>query len=62
MTRDDIILLAHKADCLDPQHYGTVWVDKLLEFAKLVRAHQRHRVTYVCPICAGSLMEEEGEK
>jgi hypothetical protein len=61
MTRDDLVLLAHKADCLDPQQYGGEWMDKLLEFAKLVRAYQRQHVTYVCPICAGSLMEEEKE-
>lgn len=41
MNRDDIIRLAHEADCLDNQHYGTVWANKLEHFAKLVAAAER---------------------
>lgn len=36
MNRDDVLKLAREADCLDPQHYGSVWADKLERFAALV--------------------------
>ena len=38
MTREDIIRMAHEADCLDPEHYGSLWADKLERFAALVAA------------------------
>ena len=41
MNKDDIIRMAHEADCLDDQHYGTVWANKLERFAQLVAAHER---------------------
>ena len=41
MNRDDIIRMAHEADCLDDQHYGTVWANKLERFAHLVAAAER---------------------
>ena len=41
MNRQDIIRMAHEADCLDDQHYGTVWANKLERFAELVAAHER---------------------
>lgn len=37
VTREDVIKLAHQMDCLDPHHYGSLWVDKLLKFAELIR-------------------------
>jgi len=43
MTRDDIIRMAHEADCLDEQHYGSVWANKLEQFANLVAAAERER-------------------
>jgi hypothetical protein len=33
--------MAHEADCLDTQHYGSVWADRLLRFAILVAAAER---------------------
>lgn len=39
MTRQELIELAHKADCLDPQHYGSAWVDKLEKLAELIEQH-----------------------
>ena len=36
MKLDDIIRMAHQADCLDPEHYGSLWVNKLKNFASLV--------------------------
>jgi hypothetical protein len=44
MNRDDIIRLAREADCLDPQHYGSAWADKLERFAALVAAAEREKV------------------
>ena len=41
MNHDDIIRMAHEADCLDDQHYGTVWANKLERFAALVAAAER---------------------
>ena len=48
MTHDDIIRMAHEADCLDDQHYGTVWANKLERFAQLVAAHEREACAEVC--------------
>jgi hypothetical protein len=48
MNRDDIIRMAHEADCLDEQHYGEVWVDKLTNFAELVAAAEREACAKVC--------------
>jgi hypothetical protein len=48
MNRDDIIRMAHEADCLDEQHYGEVWVDKLTNFAELVAAAERKACAKVC--------------
>ena len=41
VEHDDIIRMAHEADCLDTQHYGTIWVDKLIRLAELVAAAER---------------------
>jgi hypothetical protein len=41
MTRDDIMRMARETDCLDDQHYGSVWADKLERFANLVAAAER---------------------
>jgi hypothetical protein len=41
MNRDDVIRMAHEADCLDEQHYGSVWANKLERFANLVAAAER---------------------
>ena len=41
MNRDNVIRLAHEADCLDPQHYGSAWADKLERFAALVAAAEK---------------------
>jgi hypothetical protein len=38
MTHDDIIRMAHEANCLDNQHYGTIWTNRLEHFAALVAA------------------------
>jgi hypothetical protein len=40
--------MAHEADCLDTQHYGSVWADKLLRFAILVAAAEREACAKVC--------------
>lgn len=48
MTHDDIIRMAHEADCLDDQHYGTMWANKLERFAQLVAAHEREACAEVC--------------
>jgi hypothetical protein len=48
MNRDDIIRMAHETDCLDDQHYGTVWANKLERFAALVAAHEREACVEVC--------------
>jgi hypothetical protein len=36
MTDDEIIRIAHECDCMDPQHYGTIWMDKLIRFARRI--------------------------
>lgn len=41
MNRSKLIELAHQADCLDPQHYGGVWVDKLMRLAELLEEYYR---------------------
>jgi hypothetical protein len=48
MTRDDIMRMARETDCLDDQHYGSVWADKLERFAKLVAALEREECAKVC--------------
>jgi hypothetical protein len=48
MNHDDIIRMAHEADCLDEQHYGEVWVDKLTNFAELVAATEREECAKLC--------------
>jgi hypothetical protein len=48
MNRDDIIRMAHEADCLDDQHYGTVWANKLERFAALVAAAEREACAQIC--------------
>lgn len=48
MTRDDIMRMARETDCLDDQHYGSVWADKLERFAKLVAAAEREECAKVC--------------
>ncbi len=44
MTRDDIMRMARETDCLDDQHYGSVWADKLECFANLVAAAEREKL------------------
>lgn len=48
MERDDIIRMAHEADCLDEQHYGSVWATKLERFARLVAAAERKAILELC--------------
>jgi hypothetical protein len=48
MTRDDIMRMARETDCLDDQHYGSVWADKLERFANLVAAAEREECAKVC--------------
>jgi hypothetical protein len=48
MTRDDIMRMARETDCLDDQHYGSVWADKLERFAALVAAAEREECAKVC--------------
>jgi hypothetical protein len=55
MTRDDIIRMAYEADCLDDQHYGTVWANKLERFAALVAAAERE----ACADCLNFHGEDE---
>ena len=57
MTRNDIIRIAHEADCLDAQHYGSVWADRLLRFAILVAATEREACAKVCDAEAQSREE-----
>jgi hypothetical protein len=47
MTRDDIMRMARETDCLDDQHYGSVWADKLERFANLVAAAEREECAKV---------------
>ena len=48
MTREEIIDLAHATDLLDEQHYGSVWADRIVEFANWVAAHEREQCAMVC--------------
>jgi hypothetical protein len=48
MTRDDIMRMARETDCLDDQHYGSVWADKLERFANLIAAAEREECAKVC--------------
>jgi hypothetical protein len=48
MTRDEIMRMARETDCLDDQHYGSVWADKLERFANLVAAAEREECAKVC--------------
>jgi hypothetical protein len=56
MTRDEIIALANKLEVLDTQHYGTLWVDKLVQFAaeidRSVRADEREACEKACAAIA----------
>ncbi len=47
MTRDDIMRMARETDCLDDQHYGSVWADKLERFANLLAASEREECAKV---------------
>ncbi len=47
MTRDDIMRMARETDCLDNQHYGSVWADKLERFANLIAASEREECAKV---------------
>jgi hypothetical protein len=40
--------MARETDCLDDQHYGSVWADKLERFAALVAAAEREACAKVC--------------
>jgi len=62
MTRDDIMRMARETDCLDDQHYGSVWADKLERFANLIAAAEREECAKVCDArnaayCAFSIRE-----
>ena len=48
MTRDDIMRMARETDCLDDQHYGSVWADKLERFANLIAAAEREECAKLC--------------
>jgi len=48
MTRDDIMRMARETDCLDDQHYGSVWADKLERFANLIAALEREECAKLC--------------
>jgi hypothetical protein len=56
MTRDEIIALAHRLDVLDTQHYGTLFVVKLVLFAEYVerfaRADEREACEKACAAIA----------
>jgi hypothetical protein len=40
--------MARETDCLDDQHYGSVWADKLERFANLIAAAEREECAKVC--------------
>jgi hypothetical protein len=40
--------MARETDCLDDQHYGSVWADKLERFANLIAALEREECAKVC--------------
>ena len=54
MNRDDIIRMAHEADCLDDQHYGTVWANKLERFAALVAAKVNETYNPIGTVAGGA--------
>ena len=60
MNRDDVIRMAHEADCLDDQHYGTVWANKLERFAALVAAHEREACAKVAELVAREIDDTNG--
>ena len=60
MNRDDVIRMAHEADCLDDQHYGTVWANKLERFAALVAAHEREACAKVAELVARDIDDTNG--
>jgi hypothetical protein len=39
--------MARETDCLDDQHYGSVWADKLERFANLIAALEREECAKV---------------
>lgn len=51
--RDQALRLAHQADCLDPQHYGSEWADKLVELVRLAKEETRieQSISTECPCC-----------
>ena len=57
MTRDDIMRMARETDCLDDQHYGSVWADKLERFANLIAASEREECAKVCEGIAEKLYD-----
>lgn len=48
MEKKELIKLMHQTDCLDGQHYGSLWIEKLTEFAKLVAAKEREECARIC--------------
>ena len=44
----DITQLAHKHMLLDDQHYGTRWVERIINFAMEVRHIEREACAKVC--------------
>jgi len=40
--------MARETDCLDDQHYGSVWADKLERFANLIAALEREECAKLC--------------
>lgn len=58
MSQDDIIKLAHETDVLDPQHFGSVWADKLYRFANLVAAAEREACAKIVENYCGAWSDE----
>ncbi len=48
MNRDHVIRMAHEADLLDPQHYGSIWADKIEAFSKLLASHVAEECAKEC--------------
>ena len=61
MTRDEIIALANKLDVLDEQHYGTLWVDKLVRFADEVERKARADTREACAAKLDSIAQEDSD-
>jgi hypothetical protein len=40
--------MARETDCLDDQHYGSIWADKLERFANLIAAAEREECAKLC--------------